>query len=104
MTGNTYRVPRRTERKPATKAILLVVESEESGVHHDGTMADISSDGARVEARTPLKPGQTLSLVQPDDPSRALRCLVVWSGDVGTDGDGQAGLEFLDPPDSNLEN
>lgn len=104
MTGNTYTFPRRSERKPARKVILLVVESEESEVHHEGTTVDISSDGARVEACAPLTPGQTLSLIQPDDPSRPLRCLVVWAGDVGTDGDGQAGLEFLDPPATNFEN
>jgi len=67
-------------------------------------MVDISSDGAKVEARTPLKPGQTLNLVHPEDPSSTLRCFVVWTGDVATDGDGRAGLEFLDPPDCNLEN
>lgn len=104
MTGDDYTVPRRSERKPVRKAIVLVVESEDPEVRHEGTTVDISAHGAKVEASAPLAPGQTLSLIQPDDPSRALRCLVVWAGDVGSDSDGQVGLEFLEPPISGFEN
>jgi PilZ domain len=91
-------------RKPVRKAIVLMVESDGPEVRHEGTTVDMSEHGARVEAEAALAPGQTLSLIQADDPVHVLRCLVVWSGDVSSDGHGQAGLEFLDPPPAGLEN
>lgn len=104
MTSHKNQVLRRYDRKPARKAVVLIVESDGVETRHDATTVDISTHGARVEAETELVPGQTLSLLRPDDPSYALRCLVVWSGDVSSDRDGQAGLEFLDPDSATLEN
>jgi PilZ domain len=104
MITDAYPVPRRSERKQVRKAIVLMIESDGQEVHQEGTAVDISEHGARVEAEAALTPGQTISLVQPDDPTHALRCLVVWSGEVGSDGRDQAGLEFLDPLPTGLEN
>lgn len=81
-----------------------MIESDDSQLGFKGTTVDMSEHGARVEADAALAPGQTLDLIQPDDPTRALRCMVVWSGDVSSDGNDQAGLEFLDPRSTTLEN
>jgi hypothetical protein len=104
MIPDAYAVPRRSERKPIRKAIVLMVESEGPETSHEGTTVDMSEHGARVEAEAALAPGQTLNLIQPDDPTRSLRCLVVWAGDVSSDGHDQMGLEFLDSPPAGLEN
>jgi PilZ domain len=104
MTGDAYAVPRRSERRPVRKAIVLMVESDDPEICHEGTTVDMSEHGARIEAEAALTPGQTLNLIQPDDPSHALRCMVVWSGDVSSDGQDQFGLEFLGSPQVNLEN
>lgn len=104
MTGDAYAVPRRSERKQVRKAIVLMVESDDPEIRHEGTTVDMSEHGARVEAEAALTPGQTLNLIQPDDPAHALRCMVVWSGDVSSDGHDQFGLEFLGSPPSNREN
>ena len=81
-----------------------MVESESQQIPQDGATVDLSEHGARIVAEAPLTPGQTLSLFQADDPERALRCRVVWTGDVGSDGHDQTGLEFLDSRSENTEN
>jgi PilZ domain len=104
MTSDTYAISRRSERKPTRKAIVLMVESEDPEIQFDATTLDISEHGARIQTNTVLTPGQTLSLFQPDDPARSLRCTVVWAGEVSSDGHDQAGLEFLDGQPTMLEN
>lgn len=104
MAGGTNAVSRRSERKPIRKAIVLMVESENHETQFNATTLDVSEHGVRIQADTALTPGQTLSLFQPDDPARALRCTVVWAGDVSSDGHDQAGLEFLDTQPIMLEN
>lgn len=83
---------------------MLMVESDEQEVRHDGVAVDMSEHGSRIMAEAPLMPGQTISLIQPDDPAHALRCLAVWSGDVSSDGNEQAGLEFLNQLSGSLDN
>jgi PilZ domain len=104
MTPDAFVVPRRSERKPARKAIVLIVDEDSREARHAGITVDISEHGARVEAEAALTPGQTLNLIQPDDPARFLRCMVVWTGSVSSDGHDQLGLEFLDPPPADREN
>jgi PilZ domain len=104
MTPNAFDVSRRSERKPVRRAIVLMVESEDRETFHKGTTIDMSEFGARVESETGLTPGQTLTLFQPDDPAGPLRCTVVWSGDVSSDGRDQMGLEFLGPHSTAPEN
>jgi PilZ domain len=77
------------------KAVILLVESGEETTSHEATTADISLHGVRVHAHAELTPGQVIHLVQPEDPTDTLRCLVVWTADVSSDGEGEAGLEFL---------
>jgi PilZ domain len=106
MTPDAFAVPRRSERKPVKKAVVLMIESDEDDLEtrHDGVTVDVSEHGARVEAEAALTPGQTLNLIQPDDPARSLRCMVVWAGNVSSDGHDQVGLEFLDSSQAGLEN
>lgn len=104
MTPDTHAVPRRSERKPVRRAIVLMVEPDDPETLLEGTTVDMSEHGARVEVEAPLAPGQTLSLIQPDDPAHSYRCLVVWAGDVGSDGHDQVGLEFLGSLSAGLEN
>lgn len=104
MTPDAFAVSRRSERKPARKAIVLMVESDDQETLHNGVTVDLSRHGARIETETPLTPGQTLTLFQPEDPAHALHCLVVWAGDVSSDGHDQIGLAFLDPPSAGVEN
>lgn len=95
---------RRSERKPSRKAVVLIVESDDSLTRCEANTVDISAQGARIEMNSPLTPGQIINLIQPDDPGHTLRCLVVWAGDVGSDGQEHAGLEFLDPAPTGQQN
>jgi PilZ domain len=104
MTPDAFAVPRRSERKPVRKAIVLMVDEDDLDALHAGMTVDISEHGARVEAEAALAPGQTLNLIQPEDPTRFLRCMVVWAGNVSSDGHDQVGLEFLDPLPADMEN
>jgi PilZ domain len=104
MTGDASAVPRRSERKPVRKAVVLVIESEEPEARYEATTLDVSRHGARIQAETTLTPGQTLSLIQEEDPTHALRCTVVWAGEVSSDKLDHAGLEFLEHPPAVREN
>lgn len=104
MTPDASAAPRRSERKPVRKAIVLMIDEGNQDAGHPGMTVDLSDHGARVEAAAALTPGQTLTLVQPDDPSSSLRCMVVWAGDVASDGHDHVGLEFLDSSADNQEN
>lgn len=104
MIPDAYAVPRRSERKPVRRAIVLMVEPDDPETFLEGTTVDMSEHGARVETEATLTPGQTLSLIQPDDPAHSYRCMVVWAGDVSSDGHDQIGLEFLSPSSTGLEN
>lgn len=104
MNSDSFEVPRRSERKAVRKAIVLLIESDDSPVPSKGTTVDVSKHGARIVAERPLTPGQTLSLIQPEDPTHAVPCTVVWAGDVGSDGHDQAGLKFLGSPSARFEN
>lgn len=104
MTCESLGAQRRSERKPVRKAVVLVIESEDPEARLEGTTVDVSEHGARVQAETVLTPGQTLSLLQDEDPAHALRCTVVWAGDVGSDGFDHMGLEFLEHPPTAPEN
>ena len=104
MTPDTYATPRRSERILLRKAIVLMVESDNPQTLHEGTTVDLSEYGARVETETVWAPGQTITLLQPDDPVHSYRCTVVWAGDIGSDEHGQMGLEFLEPLPAGPEN
>jgi hypothetical protein len=104
MTTDARSESRRAERKPVRKAVVLMIESDEAEDQCEGKTVDMSVHGARVESEAALTPGQILNLIQPDDPTRALRCTVVWSGDVSTDSQDKVGLEFLNSLPSGPEN
>lgn len=80
------------------------MESDDSAIRQEAPTVDLSPNGVRVVAEPALAPGQVLSLIQADDPTHPLHSTVVWAGDVGSDGPGQAGLEFLEPQPANMEN
>ena len=104
MRTDAHAESRRSERKPVRKAVVLMIESVEPEEQQEGEAVDMSLHGARVESEAALTPGQILDLIQPDDPTHALRCTVVWYGDVSTDGHEQIGLEFLSSSSSAFEN
>lgn len=94
---------RRSPRKPLKKAVVLVVEIGDENTHYDASTLDVSPEGARVQAKAELRPGQFLHLIRPENPDELVRCLVVWTSDISSDKSGEAGLEFLNPSSSPLE-
>lgn len=84
---------RRSPRVPARRAVLLLVEAEQCGAR----TLDVSQHGVRLESQTLLKPGQVLELLPTETSGGPIRCVVVWAGDVGSDREGEAGLNFLTP-------
>jgi len=95
MLEELHLVPRRSERKPIQKAVVLLVESEDRQFEQEVTTVDMSDHGMRVQGKFGLTPGQVLHLMQSEDPADVLRCVVVWASDIASDGKGEAGLEFL---------
>jgi PilZ domain len=104
MLEKDYAIPRRSERRPLRKAVVLLVEGDEETTSRDATTVDVSQHGARIESCAELRPGQVLHLIRPENPTDTVRCLVVWTADVSADANAEAGLEFLQPYTSPLEN
>lgn len=91
-------VTRRSERRPGKRAnVLLFDEPEREEPHPEAAVAIDESDfGARIQTEALLKTGQIIDL-QSEDLAWRFRCRVVWTGEVSSDREGQAGLEFLLP-------
>lgn len=95
MPKDPFATPRRSERVPLTKAVYLIAESEGESLEHPGQTVDVSDHGMRVLTRFPLRPGQAVRIIPADGSMQAVRCLVIWTGDIAADREGQAGLEYL---------
>lgn len=100
MQPEAYSIARRAERRPSHRAMVLVFDEQETGDQlSEGAYAvDESEMGARVQTKAQLKSGQVIEL-QSEDKTLRLRCRVVWTGEVASDHEGEAGLEFLIPRD-----
>jgi hypothetical protein len=100
MRPEAYSIERRSERRPSHRAMVLVFDEQESGdrLSEAALAMDESEMGARVQSKAQLKAGQVIEL-QSEDKSMHLRCRVVWTGEVSSDHEGEAGLEFLIPRD-----
>ncbi len=89
--------PRRCNRIYVKMPISLLVESQGAKVVHDTSTVDLSHRGARVRARIPLWPGQSIEVIANTGPKLAVPSRVVWVHATSADQDGEAGLEFLRP-------
>jgi hypothetical protein len=89
--------PRRSERKPAKIAVILLVESEVGQVEHEAYTSDLSQYGVRLQSGIPLSPGQLVGVIPTNGPGFGLRGRVIWTGRAESDLAGEAGLEFLQP-------
>lgn len=97
MPTESYTPTRRAERRPSKRAMVLVYEGADSEETQPAITVDESDLGARIETQAQLKAGQLIEL-QSEDSALRLRCRVVWTGEVASDKEGEAGLEFLFPP------
>ncbi len=90
-----YAATRRSERKPVTMAVILLIEGEEVDPH--ALTVDLSPHGVRLQAKAALAPGQSAKLIFDDNPDQAVPSRVIWAGQVNSDRRAEAGLEFIKP-------
>jgi hypothetical protein len=82
---------RRSRRIPVGQDVLLLVES----VAQLAYMTEVSLHGLSVRTAVPLRPGQLVEFKTHGDSNYSVHCVVVWTGDAGSDREGEAGLDFL---------
>jgi hypothetical protein len=58
-------------------------------------IVDRSQDGFRLQVGSGLRRGQLVDLILDADPSKPVRCRVVWIGEPGSNREGQAGLQTV---------
>ena len=58
-------------------------------------IVDRSQDGFRLKVGSGLWPGQLVDLILDEDPSKPMRCCVVWIGELGSKQEGEAGLQTV---------
>ncbi len=88
---------RRCARKRVRLAVILLAESEGKSVEGEASTVDLSEYGARVETDIRLTQGQIVEVITNEGPEFAVRGRVIWTGSVGSEQEGQVGLEFLTP-------
>lgn len=88
---------RRSARRQVRLAVILLVDSEGKSIESEASTVDLSEYGVRVEAGIQLTQGQIVEVITNEGPEFAVRGRVIWTGAVGSEQEGQAGLEFLRP-------
>jgi len=88
---------RRSKRDEGSGLAFVVANREDRGAWRRARILDLSTHGARVQTDTPLFLGEEFEFIPPEGEEYAVPCRVVWSGEVGSESEGQSGLEFLTP-------
>ena len=100
--GNTPQPdPRRAERVPGPLFVRLLIPSHGMQAEHDGTIIDISPFGARVRSKAALLADEVVEVISAAS-GRTKPSRVVWVGPAGSGHEGEAGLEFLNPPPASI--
>ena len=95
MSINIPPIPRRSERRPATIPISLVLEAEKFKADNSAISTDISTDGVGVRTTLGLVPGEKVGFVKKGQFPHAIPSRVVWVREDEYSGWMFAGLEFL---------
>lgn len=95
---------RRAERKAASKAIALVVDSERSEITGQAFAVDLSQLGVRIRTQARLEIGQRVTVIPREGKAFAVPSCVVWVNAQASEEGPEAGLAFLapQPADSSL--
>jgi hypothetical protein len=95
MPTNITPVPRRSERRPATIPIRLVLEPEKFKADNSAITTDISTDGVGVRTTLGLVPGEWVGYIAKGKFPHAIPSRVVWAREDEYSHWMFAGLEFL---------
>lgn len=90
-------LPRQSKRADERGLAFVVPNAENLGSRRRVLILDLSPHGARVQCDIPLPVGLVCEFVPPEGPEHAVRCRVIWTGEAGTNTQGESGLEFLAP-------
>lgn len=92
-TGGAER--RRAPRRKLSEPLALVVSSNRDQISSGAFAVDLSDLGARIRAQVHLEPGQLITVIPNEGPTRSIPSQVIW---VSEGGEGQeAGIAFLEP-------
>lgn len=82
---------RLASRKPGSLIAKLDYEHEQ---RFPCLITDTSLVGLKLRVGVRLRRGQFVEVISNDDPFTAARCQVVWVGNIGSKGQGEAGLKI----------
>ncbi len=97
----TSHTPRRADRRPTQRAIILLIEDNHQSIEQPAESTDWSLQGLGLKTTLQLTPGQSVLVIPNEGPQFAVQTRVAWVGEVGGDTEGRAGLEFIQPAPSN---
>ena len=95
MPGNVQPDSRRSERRPATIQIRLVLEAHHFKEDNSAIAIDISNEGVGVRTTLELVPGQWVGYVIKGKFPHAIPSRVIWSREDQYSHWTYAGIEFL---------
>ena len=85
-------------REPFSQLISIRVKSHGRSTTHQAEILDVSPFGARIKLAAALEPRDAVEIFSADDPTHPVRYLVSWTGQSGSDLEGQVGLRFVSTP------
>jgi hypothetical protein len=86
---------RRFPREELHKRASLVVGRSGHEQRFSCVILDRSTNGFRARGASQLKRGRVVELILDEDPLKALRCGVVWTGKSGSKYECEVGLETI---------
>ena len=60
-------------------------------------LIDVSPEGVRLKVDAKLSPGDIVDVISGEGRLHTTPCRIVWVGKPGTEQDGEAGLQLLNP-------
>ena len=97
MKSGSQPTARRSERICVQMPVTLHVDSTALSEEHAVSTVDLSSNGVRIRTNARLLPGLAVAIVTNSGQPCTLPGRVVWTSQVGTRLEAQAGIEFLKP-------
>ena len=85
-------------REPFSQLISIRVKSHGRSSIYQAEIIDVSPFGARIKLTADLEPGDAVEIFSADDPKHPARYHVSWTGQRGSDLEGQVGLRFVSAP------
>ena len=84
-----------SKRTVVKERASLMISSHDSQKRLPCLVVDSSKEGFRIRGGFHLRRGQVVEIILDDEPLSSVRCSVVWIGKLGSQQEGESGLQTI---------